>query len=264
MADGFHPIRGLFQSISIADLVTVAANDTDQMSSSNDEAPSDFSNLAWQAFEAVRRTARITQPAKIAIEKRIPAGAGLGGGSADAAAVIGLAGERFGLEEEDCIEIAATLGSDVPFSLQGGSAFVEGRGERLNGIPPLSGFAAAVVVPPFSLSTPAVYDKWDEMDGPEGAVVPETKLPPGLRGGPPIRNDLFPAAAALDPRVAEWQEDLARLWGVPVMMTGSGSALFALFPTSSEAVDAAAAVTLPTRLATAADPVKAGWRRVHD
>ena len=94
-ADGYHPLRGIFQSVTIADEVAVLPANEDEVEVSNEEAPADESNLAWRAFEAVRGTVRVIQPSKVSITKRIPSGAGLGGGSADAAAVLGLTAARW-------------------------------------------------------------------------------------------------------------------------------------------------------------------------
>jgi len=259
-ADGFHPVRGIFQSVSLADHVELTPASEDAISVSNGEAPEDESNLAWRAFAMARRTARLMQPAALTIDKRIPAGAGLGGGSADAAAVLGMAAARFAIEPEAVMEMAEDLGSDVPFSFLGGTCLVEGRGERLTPLEPLVGFGVAIVVPPFSLSTPKVYSTWDAMAGPIDEPMGDRHLPPQLRGGLPIRNDLYPAAIALDPRIAEWRSELGARWGVPVAMTGSGSALFAFFPSPGEASSAAAEVDLPCRLAVAVEPADRGWR----
>lgn len=262
MADGYHPIRGIFQSVSLSDRIEIRPSAIDAVLVSNGEAPADETNLGWQAFAAVRRAARVIQPAELNIEKRIPSGAGLGGGSADAAAVLGLGGERFEIDQEQLLGIAEGLGADVPFGLTGGTCLVEGRGERLTPRQALTGFALAVVVPPFGFSTPEVYREWDRLEGPEGPVTPDPKLPPALRGGPPIRNDLYPAAVSLDGRLGDWRSDLENRWGAAVAMTGSGSAIYAFFPSLDEASDAVAAVDLPTRLAAAVEPVDVGWERV--
>jgi len=262
MADGYHPIRGIFQSVSLSDAIEIRPSASDAVVVSNDEAPADMTNLGWQAFAAVRRAARVTQPAALNIAKRIPSGAGLGGGSADAAAALGLAGERFDIDDEQLLGIAEGLGADVPFGLVGGTCLVEGRGERLTPRQPLTGFALSVVVPPFGFSTPEVYREWDRLGGPEGPVTSDQKLPPSLRGGPPIRNDLYPAALSLDERLGDWRSDLENRWGAAVAMTGSGSALYAYFASLDEASDAASAIDLPTRLAAAVEPVAVGWRRL--
>ncbi|MCL1593143.1 MAG: hypothetical protein M3132_02175 [Actinomycetia bacterium] len=258
-ADGYHPLSGIFQSVSLADTITITDAREDSVTVSNDEAPSDPSNLAFVALDAVRRAARITSPMSIDIIKRIPSGAGLGGGSADAAATLGLMARRFGIDDELVSDIAESLGSDVPFAYVGGSCKVEGRGERLTAIAPFDDFFLAIVVPPFALDTPAVFRRWDELDGPTGDAISESALPPALRGREPIRNDLYPAAASLDHRIAEWRDELMTRWGTDVAMTGSGSALFAFFPSIDEAADAAAGVDLPTRASEAVSLVRSGW-----
>lgn len=263
-ADGYHPLSGIFQSVSLFDTVSVEGASQDRVSVSNDEAPPDESNLAFKAVDAVRRLARVSTPVAVHVTKRIPSGAGLGGGSADAAAALGLMAGRYAIDDESATDIAESLGADVPFSYVGGSCRVEGRGERLTMIEQIDGFALALVVPPFSLSTPEVFRRWDSLDGPTGEVAPDSALPPRLRGGLPIRNDLYPAAVAVDPRIADWKDELTRLWGAHVMMTGSGSALFSYFSTQDEAADAACAVDLPVRAAEAAVPVWRGWEAITD
>lgn len=258
-ADGYHPLRGIYQSVSLADVIVLRAASDDSVVVSNDEAPDDDTNLAWVAVATARRAARITQPFALELSKAIPAGAGLGGGSADAAAALGLMAGRYGLEPETVAEIAEGLGADVPFASIGGTMLAEGRGERLTRMRPLSGFALAIVVPPFAMSTPAVFRMWDELEGPLGPVMPDSALPPALRSGLPIRNDLYPAAVALDRRIAEWRDELASRWGTEVAMTGSGSALFAFFADRDEAEGAVSAVDVPTRLAAAVVPVPRGW-----
>jgi 4-diphosphocytidyl-2-C-methyl-D-erythritol kinase len=261
-ADGYHPLRGIFQSVSLADEVAVQPDTDDSVTVRGGDAPQDETNLAWRAVEVARRTARVTQPMSLEIHKRIPPGAGLGGGSADAAATLGLLAERFGLDGETTAELGESLGADVPFSLVGGTKLVEGRGERLNDFEPLGDFALGIVVPPFSLSTPAVFDEWDRLDGPRGDVMIDEDLPPSLRGGLPIRNDLFRAAVSLDARVGEWRDEIAARWNTGVAMTGSGSALFAFFSTLDEALGAVSSIDVPTRATEAVEPVAVGWERV--
>jgi 4-diphosphocytidyl-2-C-methyl-D-erythritol kinase len=263
-ADGYHPLSGIFQSVSMFDTVSVGGASQDQVTVSNDEAPADGSNLAFKAVDAVRRMTRVSAPIAVHVTKRIPSGAGLGGGSADAAAALGLMAERYAIDGDGVTDIAESIGADVPFSYVGGSRRVEGRGERLTEIEPIDGFALAVVVPPFSLSTPEVFRRWDSLGGPIGDVTPDSALPPRLRGDLPIRNDLYPAAAAVDPRIAEWKDELHLLWGTHVAMTGSGSALFSFFSTIDEARGAARVVDLPVRAAEAVVPVDRGWERLAD
>ena len=261
-ADGYHPLRGVFQSVSLFDEVSIESASDDTISIDGGDAPDDETNLAWKALDAARRHARIVSPLALRIRKRIPSGAGLGGGSADAAAALGMMADRFGLDKDQTQELAEALGSDVPFSLVGGTRLVEGRGQRLRPFEQLGSFALGIVVPPFSLATPAVFSEWDRLDCPLGHNMDNRFLPPLLRDGPPIRNDLFPAAVSLDQRVGEWCDEISKIWNTGVAMTGSGSALFALFSTLDEARSAVASIDIPTRATEAVEPVSMGWRRI--
>lgn len=261
-ADGYHPLRGIFQSVSLSDTVTIGPASEDAITVSNHEAPDDESNVAWKALDAVRRASRLPMASHLDIVKGIPAGAGLGGGSADAGAVIGLLTSEYGLDAETAEEIAVSIGADVPFALTGGTALVTGRGDTIVPMEPLSGFALAIVVPPFELGTPDVFREWDRLDHPIGPVVSDADLPPILRSKEPVRNDLYPAAVSLDPRLAEWRAEIESLWGTAVCMTGSGSALFSFFAGRDEADGAAAAVTIPTRASVGVDLVQSAWERI--
>lgn len=257
--DGYHPLRGLFQSVTWADAVSLEPANEDEVSVTEGAAPTDESNLAWQALLAVRSAAGASDSMRVELHKTIPTGAGLGGGSADAAAVLALAGRRFGVDGKSLIDLAAPLGGDVPFAFIGGSAIVSGRGDIVRSLPPITGFALAVVVPPLELSTPSVYRTWDELDEPQGPTVGAAELPPALRDYAPLGNDLYPAAAHLSPQLDDWRDELAGRWGTPVAMTGSGSGLFGYFPTLDEAAGAAAAIPVGARAAEAVEPTATGW-----
>jgi 4-diphosphocytidyl-2C-methyl-D-erythritol kinase len=118
--------------------------------------------------------------------------------------------------------------------------------------PPLSGFAVAVAVPPFEMSTVEVYHRWDLLEGPSGESIGSRHLPPGLRDGMPVRNDLTPAAIDIEPGFADFMAELRAHWGGSVMMTGSGSGCFAFFTDLEEASDAAASVSSMCRGSTGA------------
>ena len=136
------------------------------------------------------------------ITKRIPPGAGLGGGSADAAAVLRWAGVTD-------LDLAVALGSDVPFCLAGGRARVAGIGELVTPLEhePLT---VTLVVPPIGVSTPAVYEAWDELGGPQA-------------DGP---NDLEPAALTVEPRLAQWRDRIGAATGETPVLAGSGATWF--------------------------------------
>jgi len=168
-----------------------------------DQVPVDGSNLVSRALALVGRQAHVR------LVKRIPAGAGLGGGSADAAAVLRWAGAT----GPTGLGLAIKLGSDVPFCLAGeGRARVSGSGEVLEPLPfeQLAGAAFTLLVPPFGVSTAAVYGAWDELGGPEAGDS----------------NDLEPAALRVEPRLATWRDRLGEATGQQPQLAGSGSTWF--------------------------------------
>ncbi len=158
-------------------------------------------NLVSRALRLVGRQARVR------LVKRIPAGAGLGGGSADAAAVLWWAGYRDASG-------AAALGADVPFCLTGGRARVTGVGEVIHP-QPFEPRRFVLLVPPFGMATPAVYRAWDYLRD-------RGELPGVASGG----NDLEAAAVAVEPRLAQWRDVLARVSGLRPRLAGSGSTWF--------------------------------------
>lgn len=252
--DGYHPIRSVVQTLEWLDRLRVEVADEDRLTVEGADLDPGPTNLVWVAADRLAAAVGRSRPRlDFRLEKEVAVAAGLGGGSADAAAALAAVAEIMGVEHELVARVAAEVGADVPLFLVGGTCWMEGRGERVHRYrPPLEGVAAAVVVPPFELPTPAVYEMWDRLDGPEGPVWNERDLPPVLRAEGPLRNDLYPAAAALRPELAEWRAELMRVWGVDVAMTGSGPALFALFPSEDEAVEAVAAAPPEARAGAAA------------
>ena len=142
------------------------------------------------------------------------------------------------LVSDDMWALASRVGADVSLFLRGGTQLMSGMGDQLSPLKRLSDFAVAIVVPPFTLSTADVYGRWDVLEGPVGEVVPDPALPPALRDGVPVRNDLLPAALFLEPRLGDFMADLRSAWGGAVCLTGSGSACFGFFATRDEADDA--------------------------
>jgi len=158
--------------------------------------------------------------------------------------------------------LAPALGSDVPFCIVGGTARVSGHGEVVTTLDALDGFSLAVVVPPIELATPAVFRRWDELDEPTGLDIPGRDLPPALREEAPLRNDLYPAAAAIAPVIDDWRADLAAAWGRPVLMSGSGPSLYGFFVDKEEATAAVAGIPPGARCAEGIDLMSVGWRVV--
>ncbi|MBA2337199.1 MAG: 4-(cytidine 5'-diphospho)-2-C-methyl-D-erythritol kinase [Acidimicrobiia bacterium] len=257
--DGFHQVAGLFQSIGWSDRLEMADGADGITGWDGGEVPDGADNTAWRAVEAVRRRLESRRSVSLRLDKRIPVAAGLGGGSTDAAAALQLACRWLGAPSSLAAELAADIGSDVPFCLEGGTALVTGRGEQVAALPAVLGYALAVVVPPVELSTADVYRAWDDLGGPAATPLPAGNLPPGLRSHAPLGNDLYPAAVAVAPLVAEWRHELEARWGRPVAMTGSGPTLFGFFVDRDEAEAAVAGIPTGARAAKAVVPVTNGW-----
>ncbi len=255
-ASGNHPIRSLVQTIEWCDELELHSSDDDHLQVEGADLPTGQGNLVWKGVDALgERRPRL----HMVLRKSIPVGAGLGGGSSDAAAAISAVGGLLSLEHGQLSDAAAATGADVPFFLTGGTAWIEGYGERVGPVSALGGFAVAVVVPPFELSTAEVYRRWDALGGPEGPTVAGSSVPPALRTEGPIRNDLTPAAISLRPELGDWIAELTSAWGRSAMMSGSGSALFGLFGDRDEAAEAAR--VRPSRAAVGADLRSAGVTR---
>lgn len=213
--DGYHLIDAEMVTIDLADeLVFTEGDGLEVVGATGLAVPADGDNLVHRALRLLGRTAQVR------LTKRVPAGAGLGGGSADAAAVLRWAGV-------DDPAVAARLGADVAFCLRGGRARVTGIGELLE---PLSveDRTFTLVTPLFGCSTPAVYRAWDDLGGPTA-------------DGP---NDLEPAALAVEPRLAEWRDRLGDATGETPVLAGSGSTWFVAgaFPEAGRVVHTTGAV----------------------
>ena len=239
-ADGMHPLQSLVQTIDWLDLLEVEESEEDNLVIEGaDLDPED--NLVSRSLRAMRGKGFVP-PLDVRLAKQVPMGAGLGGGSSNAAATLLAAAEIARVPRSVAEEVAPTLGADVALFLTGGTLLMTGIGDQVEPLQPLAGFAVAVGVPPVEMSSADVYRRWDGMEGPEGETIPPRLLPPALRDGIPIRNDLTPAAFDLEPSVADFMADLRIRWGGPVVMTGSGSGCFGFFPDLDEAVDAARSV----------------------
>ncbi len=242
-ASGLHPIRSLIQTVEWFDYLTMVESEEDHLDCGGADLPTGGDNLVWKAVSALERESGLSRPPlRLLLEKHIPVAAGLGGGSADAAAALRAVGRLLNLDHATLERAAGPVGSDVPAALRGGSLWVEGYGERLSPLSPLAGFAVGVATPDFPVLTADVYRMWDKLDGPRGAEFPSSALPPALRGRSSFRNDLQPAAWAVRPELGDLTADLSERWGRPVAMSGSGPSLFAYFLDRSEAAAAAGEV----------------------
>lgn len=202
--DGFHLIDAEMISLALCDTVRIDPSG-DGVSISGpfaDGVPAGPDNLVARALRLTERRAGVH------IEKRIPSGGGLGGGSADAAAVMRWAGF-------DDLVAASRLGADIPFCIVGGRAVVRGIGEVVEPLPPHrrtdEPLAFTLVVPPFGVSTPKVYQAWDA-------------LAPADRHGDV--NDLETAALVVEPRLVRWRDRIREAAGVAPTLAGSGATWF--------------------------------------
>lgn len=247
--DGFHTLESLVVQVPLADTVRVAARDDERIALKCDrpDIPADASNLAWRAAEKLRKAAGISKGADIALTKRIPAGAGLGGGSSNAATTLQLLNElwRLGWPLDRLAEIGAQVGSDVPVFLHGPLSIMRGRGEVVERLPQAYDFWAAVVLPPLHCATPAVYAAWDRLtEHPTRPALGDVRA----RLGAPaalmemLFNDLEEAAFAVNPSLRELAARATNAAGQPVRLTGSGAALFSLFAERFAAQRCAAAI----------------------
>jgi 4-diphosphocytidyl-2-C-methyl-D-erythritol kinase len=252
---GLHPVRSLVQTIEWCDLLTVEEGDEDRLEVVGAELPDGGDNLVWKAITALRAATGMKQPyLDIRLDKSVAVAAGLGGGSSDAAAALFAVARLCKVSPVVAEAVAPRVGSDVPFLMTGGTAWMEGHGEKLSAARIAGDFAVVVVVPPFELATAEVYATWDRLEEPAGKEVSGRQLPPALRELGPLRNDLTAAAMARAPELADWVDDLSDLLDRPVFMTGSGPALFAYFADDDEAASAVESAPKSARAAVAALP----------
>jgi 4-diphosphocytidyl-2-C-methyl-D-erythritol kinase len=261
--DGYHDLETLMASVDLCDEIAIGP--------ANEESPQELSftsgwivepdlrhtmadaafgvlppadkNLAFRAIELLRRECRVTSGAVISLSKRIPAEAGLGGASSDAAAAL-IAGNAFWklqLSADQLSGLAAQLGSDVPFFLQGGWALCRGRGEIVvpqEGLPPIW---VVILRPPFGLSTPKVYAqcqipaKQQSVEELLSALRNRDEKALSLQ----LQNRLWPAAVVIEPRLAEFPEIFRSAGLLAHQMSGSGSSYFGVTFDRGKAIAAA-------------------------
>jgi len=196
-SDGYHLIDAEMVTLDWTDVLTITPGGTGLSADGPFAAgmPLDHTNLVAKALRLVEHDAAVH------LRKNIPHGGGLGGGSADAAAILRWAGYTD-------LEGASRLGADVSFCLIGGRARVRGIGEIVEPLEPLP-LDVTLVIPPIAVSTPAVYRAWDDMGGPRG-----------------VDNDLEPAALAVAPELVRWRDRIREAAGVQPTLAGSGATWF--------------------------------------
>lgn len=241
--DGYHLIDAEMVSLDLHDLITMRPGrpGLTAVGPFADGIPLDASNLVARALVA----AGADTSTGIHLDKRIPHGGGLGGGSTDAATVMRWAGVATTPAE---LRRASQLGADIPFCLVGGRARVTGIGETVEPLPHVDR-VVTLVIPPLGVSTPAAYRQWDEMGGPTA-------------DGP---NDLEGAALAVEPRLRRWRDLIGERLGVAPVLAGSGATWFtegeranALDDLVDEGARVVVARTVPMEVATNLVPLDTG------
>ncbi|MBI4885545.1 MAG: 4-(cytidine 5'-diphospho)-2-C-methyl-D-erythritol kinase [Acidobacteria bacterium] len=245
--DGFHELRTVFQSIALHDTIACLPR-AGAFAIECDVAgvPLDGTNLIWRAAEALWRALRRAGPVRdmvVRLDKRIPLEAGLGGGSADAAAALVALARAWHVpvRPPQLTDVGATLGADVPFFLAGGTALGLGRGDEIYPLADLPRHWVVLLVPGFGVSTSEAYGWYDaERELSRGPIVREPQHVPGpwpSRSAQMI-NDLEAPIARHHPEIDQMKAALRRAGALAAAMSGSGSAVFGLFQKRREAVGA--------------------------
>jgi len=262
--DGYHELVMLMQTISLADTLTLTRSDSGAVTASCSLRfiPTDDRNLAVKAAKAfLAAIDRTGEGVSIAMDKRIPVGAGMGGGSADAAAVLRGMNRLFGkpLSRRELEALSAAVGSDVAFCVAGGTALAKGRGERLEDLRALPSCRFVVVKPDFAISTPELYRKLDSV--PLRRHPDTAGLLQGIEAGDlnAVCRRMYNVFEDVPDRrmrtVSQLKGALLDYGALGAMMTGTGSAVFGVFSDDEAAERACEALKKEYRFCACADPV---------
>ncbi|MGS1009318.1 4-(cytidine 5'-diphospho)-2-C-methyl-D-erythritol kinase [Achromobacter anxifer] len=248
-ADGYHLLQTVFRFIDLCDTLHFDVR-ADGVISRATELPGvpEEQDLTLRAAHALQRATGTKQGVQIGLEKRIPQGGGLGGGSSDAASVLIALNKLWGtgLSRRELMDLALPLGADVPVFVFGQSAFAQGVGEDLTAVT-LPERAYLVAQPDASVPTPKIFSAPDLTRDSSSITIAVFLASPNSRFG---RNDLEPVVYRLYPEVlgaSRWLAEQGILRGTPVRMSGSGACLFAEFSELSEAVLAEAEISATMR-----------------
>jgi 4-diphosphocytidyl-2-C-methyl-D-erythritol kinase len=256
-ADGLHPLVSIVQPLSLADEVTLEPAAADEVVCAGVEGE----NLAARALAAYRATGWDGPPVRLTIAKRIPIAAGLGGGSADAAAALRLAAHAAGRPGDPRLAaLAPGLGADVPAQIEPRRALMTGAGERVEPLPEPAPFGVLILPSEARLETAAVYAEADRLGLPRAAEELDD-LARAIRAGDPVptHNDLEPAARSLCPSIDAALADARGAGATHALVAGSGPTVVGLFESVAGARAAAAELASHHPRAVAAEPVGAGY-----
>jgi 4-diphosphocytidyl-2-C-methyl-D-erythritol kinase len=258
-SDGRHDLVTLFESVSLADELTVEAAPATAPADQVVCPAVDELNIVTQTLDGLRVRGWSAAPVRVVIDKKIPVAGGMGGGSADAAAVLRVAPRLAPVSSEAVAEVAASLGADVPSQLRPGLSLGTGAGDVVELVDPLPPHAFVIVPQAFGLSTAEVYREADHLGLPRAQSGLSARLRE-IRAGAPVVyvNDLEPAALSLRPEIGDTLDAVRDAGADHAMVSGSGPTVFGVY-LDEDATEraAAAAVRLSDRYpgATSAAPV---------
>jgi len=250
LPDGYHEVRTVLQSVALHDtLMFTAVPGPFAIRCDQPGVPVDARNLVWRAAQLLWSVrADVATPlagVRVTLDKRIPAEAGLGGGSSDAAATLVALSRLWNLvlDLPSLARLGARLGADVPFFLAGGTALGSGRGDDVSPLtePPVT--PIVIVKPPFGVPTPDAYGWFDQDRRPKQSRSAARTLPGWPAWAHDLRNDLEPPVASRFPQIRRTARDLTALGAMHAAMSGSGSAVFGVFAEAEVAAAAHAALT---------------------
>ena len=236
--DGYHELQSLVQPVSLFDEISLSVEPGEgiSLSPSGREMPSGRDNLAVAACNLYLEAAEVREKVSIGIKKNIPLGAGLGGGSSNAAAVlVGLNKVLRKFTDRDLLRMAASLGADVPFFIRSTSSFVEGVGERVEVLSDFPLFHYVILFPGKNLSTREVYGRWKSPEHSPEKVKSASLVKQFRRGDFPVENGLSEAVFGIFPDILPLREIFRSLGARSVLVSGSGSSVFSVFRKQGEA-----------------------------
>lgn len=243
--NGYHSLKMVMQSISLFDIITVTKMDSGiKLTSNLPYLPTNENNICYKAATKFFEYTKTNSGISIDISKRIPVGAGLGGGSSNAAAVLKALNKLFEtkLSLKEMCSIGADIGADVPFCVFGGTRLAEGFGEKLSPLPKMPKYTILLVKPSFSLSTKAIYSLYDKR---ESVTHPDTdKLISGLKNNSiyeiceGMGNVLEETVIPDYPVIQDIKDELLSLGAINAQMSGSGPTVFGIFESFETASDA--------------------------
>jgi 4-diphosphocytidyl-2-C-methyl-D-erythritol kinase len=248
--DGYHEIQTLMQRVDLSDEMEIHPGGQGiRLIPEGEAVPPGMDNLACQAARLFCREAGIPEQLEIRIRKRIPVGAGLGGGSGNAAAVLAALNNFFqtGLNADLLMQLGARLGADIPFFLFLKPALARGKGERLSPVSVPEGLGFLLLIPPFRISTAWSYETFDRLTG--GKRKEGTPLSASYETLADLlailKNDLEIPALSRYPEIGWMKEELLRRGARGALMTGSGPVTFGIFPSKEETEEALKKLVLP-------------------